>query len=171
MGKLLAAAILGIVFIVVGGIALALGIVQYKNGEDTKSWTATTAQVTSTDIEQNTTTHRDSNGRRSESTTYKPVVRYEYSVDGTTYTSDRVKIGGVNGSQDRASDVIARYPVGDEVTAYVAPGNPESAVLEQGADRTFVYLFGGIGGLFTVVGVIALGAAGMLYRGAVRPAF
>lgn len=171
MGLLLGALMLGVVFVIVGGIALTIGIVQYRDGEDTKSWQATTAQVTATDIEQETETRRDSNGTRRTSTTYTAVVRYEYTVDGTTYDGDRIKIGAGSGSEGRARDVVARYPVGAEVTAYYDPGDPGSAVLEQGADRTGVYLLGGIGGLFTVIGLAALAGAGIFYRRTVRPAF
>jgi hypothetical protein len=171
MGMMLGALVLGVIFVIVGGIALAIGIVQYRDGEDTKSWTATTAQVTSTDIEQKTDTRRDSDGTRRTSTTYTPIVHYEYTVDGTTYDGDRIKIGLGAGSEGSARDIVERYPAGAEVTAYYDPGNPGSAVLEQGADRTGTYLFGGIGGLFTLIGLGALAGAGIFYRKTIRPAF
>jgi hypothetical protein len=167
----LGALVLGVVFVLVGGIALAIGIVQYRDGEDTKSWTATTAQITSTDIEQKTETRRDSDGDRRTSTTYTPIVHYTYSVDGTTYDGARIKMGLSSGGEGRALDIVERYPIGAEVTAYYDPGDPDSAVLEQGADRTGTYLFGGIGGLFTLIGLGALAGAGIFYRKTIRPAF
>ncbi len=37
-------------------------------------------------------------------------------------------------------------------------------MLETGADTSGVYLFGGVGALFTVIGLAALAAAGVLFR-------
>ena len=164
MGLLIGAGLFGAIFALVGGILLAVGVAAYRDGEATKSWSSTTATVLSASIDEHTSTTRDSNGHRDTRTTYTPEVRYEYTIDGTTYQGDRIKVGGYFGSQDRALDIVARFPAGAEVTAFYDPKSPSDAVLEQGAQRTAVYVFGGIGGGFTVLGLGALAFAGAFVR-------
>jgi hypothetical protein len=164
MGVLIGATLFGAIFFLVGGVLFAIGINSYRDGEATKSWTMTTARVLSTSIDENTSNSRDSNGSRRTRTTYEPIVHYEYTVDGTTHEGDHIRAGTYSGSKDRALDIVARYPGGAEVTAFYDPKHPDDAVLEQGADRTGVYLFGGIGGGFAVIGLGALAFAGIFFR-------
>ena len=168
---LIGALVLGTVFFLVGSILAALAVNNYRDGEATKSWTPTTARIISAEVQENIDTVRESNGGRRTRYTYTPIVRYEYDVEGRTYQGHRVKADNYSGSQTGAYNTVNRYPVGAEVTAYVDPANPSQAVLEQGADSTGVYLFGGIGSLFGLVGLGALVFAGSFYRRQRRGAF
>jgi hypothetical protein len=170
MGTLVGALLLGAIFVVVGGILLALGVNNYRDGEATKSWESTSARVLSADVREDVDTKRDSNGRSRTRTTYKPVIRYEYMVDGNSYQGNRIRFGDYQGGEDRAYDAINRYPAGSNVPVYYDPANPGDAVLEQGADQTGVYLFGGIGGGFVIIGLAALALGGIFYRRVTRSA-
>jgi hypothetical protein len=63
-----------------------------------------------------------------------PVVGYQYTVDGQTYTSQTIKAGDqfmnirVSG---QAQATVARYPVGSTVTVYYNPANPSESALER----------------------------------------
>ena len=72
---------------------------------------------------------------RYESESYRPFVRYRYSIDGTEHVGDRVGFM-VWGSSDpgMAEEIVARYPVGATVTAWADPDEPGEAVLTTTAD-------------------------------------
>ena len=59
-----------------------------------------------------------------------PEVSYSYEVDGKTYKSKHISAGGEMGGVT-ASSVLARYPVGSQVTVYYDPKKPKNAVLEK----------------------------------------
>jgi len=64
---------------------------------------------------------------------YLPVIEYEYFVDGRPCRSTQRRISNyVSGTDFDADAVIARYPVGQQVTVFVHPRQPAQAVLEYG---------------------------------------
>ncbi len=141
----------------------AVGYDGYRDGKETESWPATSGRVLSSTIDEDTrTTRRD--GRTRTETTYEPIVRYEYTVAGTTYAGDDVTAGGYGGGLDRAYRMVGRYPAGAATTVYYDPDRPDRAVREPGADVRNVYLFGGGGAVFGVVGLGALGFVGFFAR-------
>jgi hypothetical protein len=63
-----------------------------------------------------------------------PVVVYEYSVNGQSYQSQRIKAGDQFMSiriTGEAQATDARYPVGATVTVYYNPSNPAESALER----------------------------------------
>ncbi len=145
-------------------IMLAMGVEGYRDGKATESWPSTTARILSSEVREDVETSRDSGGMRRTKTTYRPALRYEYAIDGRTYQGYRIKADDYGGSASRAYNAVNRYPVGAEVTVYYDPADPGQAVLEQGADGTAVYLFGGVGVLFSVIGLGALAFVGVSSR-------
>jgi hypothetical protein len=91
------------------------------------------------------------NGR---STYYKPEVKYSYSVNGKTYQCDRIEPGARTSSQylSRAQDVVNRYPVQTQVTAWYWPSNPSNAFLVRKV-VPFLYGWSLFVSLFFVAGV------------------
>jgi len=83
------------------------------------------ATVMDTRIEQRTS--RDSDGRTQ--TTYKPVVKYRYEVNGRSYTAQSVTPIGLSAGRAWAQRIIDRYPKGTTTTAYYNPENPGEAFL------------------------------------------
>jgi hypothetical protein len=64
----------------------------------------------------------------------QPRITYAYSVNGAPFTSQRVSFAG--GYKPKEVDpVVARYPVGSEVTVAHDPQNPAEATLETGANK------------------------------------
>ncbi len=163
-GSLFGALVLGVVFFGLGVIFVAVGIDGYRDGQATKSWPTTTGHVISADVQEKVETRRDMNDRPRTERTYTPAVRYEYTVGAQTYLGHRVKADDYGGGADRAYGIVNRYPAGTTLTVFYDPDDPDQAVLETGADTSGVYLFGGVGALFTVIGLAALAAAGVLFR-------
>ncbi|MGE0384242.1 MAG: DUF3592 domain-containing protein [Gammaproteobacteria bacterium] len=57
-------------------------------------------------------------------------VSYLYRVDGATYESSRLDLNVFsNGDLGGAEDIVARFPVGADVTAWYDPRNPGRATL------------------------------------------
>ncbi len=62
---------------------------------------------------------------------YYPRIRYRYEVRGVAYVSDDLDAGVW--SRPSVETVLARYPAGATVTAYVNPLRPSEAVLQREA--------------------------------------
>ena len=93
-------------------------------------------------------------------TNYRPKFRYRYTVDGRRHTSTRYQYAGDMVVKARAvRPLVARYPVGAVVTAYVDPKNPNEAVLntkppppgQTGMLLAVLWVFGGGTTLFGLV--------------------
>lgn len=73
----------------------------------------------------------DNDGR----TEYRPVVRYQYDVDGETYQSTRVQLDGSDTidteQKQRATRIAAQHTVNGSVTVSYATENPTNAFLSH----------------------------------------
>jgi hypothetical protein len=162
-GGLIVLLVVAVVAIVAGGVMIAIGVDTYRDGKETKSWTATSGEVLSSTVDSETRTVRRNNRKREE-TTYIPIVRYAYTVDGVRYEGDDIRADDHGGDVSRAYDIVRRFPEGAETAVYYDPNDPSRAVLVQGAETGQVYLYGGLGGLFGSVGLGILGLAGFVVR-------
>ncbi len=75
---------------------------------------------------------------------YRPLVRYAYQVDGVEFESSRYAFGmNLLWNRSFSRRVVAEHPVGSSVTARVDPEDPESAVLrvDGSARPRFVLVF------------------------------
>lgn len=60
-------------------------------------------------------------------------VRYRYSVNGTSYTGDRLRAFGLNHfDEQQALQELAPFPIGQKVKVYYDPAKPASSVLIPG---------------------------------------
>lgn len=60
-------------------------------------------------------------------------VRYRYTVDGVTYTGDRLRAFGLTHfDEQQALQEIAPFPAGHKVKVYYDPAKPSSSVLIPG---------------------------------------
>lgn len=100
------------------------------------------AVVVGRDIEEH-----HANGSRGVS--YRPVVRFEYQVDGTTRMGDQVGPLPESRGGHWAWRVLDRYQVGDHVTAWVRDDLVDQAYLERTASPR-PYLLMAFGAAFTV---------------------
>ncbi|MCP4642013.1 MAG: DUF3592 domain-containing protein [bacterium] len=119
---------------------VAIGVASYFGGvhfgriaRESKSWPTVTARITRSEMEESEKA-RKRNNRTVYDRYYKAKIGYEYTVDGQTYTSDRIAVIGAGASKVRrsAETKIQRYPVGKEVNAYYNPEKPSYAILEPG---------------------------------------
>lgn len=84
------------------------------------TWQPVSARILKTDIKA---------VRGDKGTSYTPVVRYRYSVNGAQYQSTQVLPLTISASYAWASKLRDRFQAGQVVTAYVNPSRPASAFL------------------------------------------
>ncbi len=114
--------------LILGGIGYFL----YRRGQQSTSyrqsaqtWPSTSGTVLMSSVQSKRT-------GRSRST--YPVVVYQYTVNGQSYQSQRIKAGEQFMSirvAGEAQATAARYPVGAAVTVYYNPENPAGSALER----------------------------------------
>ncbi|OVE76166.1 hypothetical protein BVX97_01895 [bacterium E08(2017)] len=82
---------------------------------------------------------------------YEPRIKYNYKVQGVTYTSDKVsrKSQGYS-NYGKANRIALKYPVGGKATCYVNPEQPREAILKK--DGPWVMFFVLIPLIFVLVG-------------------
>ena len=70
--------------------------------------------------------------RSSRGTTYSATVRYRYQIGNQTYESGEIRpLSLGSASYSWANEIIARFPVGQHVTAYYNPAAPGQAFLDR----------------------------------------
>ena len=82
--------------------------------------------------------------RDSDGTTYRPLIRYRYTVDGKTYENDRYDfLGGSSSLRGRSKRIVAAHPPGRPTTVYYDPDDPQEAVLTTAVGQMtfFIALF------------------------------
>jgi hypothetical protein len=72
--------------------------------------------------------------------TYRPKLRYTYSVAGKGYLGDRYRYGRWATSAGWAEQIVASHPVGSRVEIHYAPADPSDAVLRVGVEGMDLFL-------------------------------
>ncbi len=104
----------------------------YRDMQAAKAFPRAQGRVRDTQIIDFETRGELKNGRRrGVRTMHRPVVTYEYQVDGKGYVNRRVNFGTDEaGSLGFAQKIVARYPVGKTVEVIYDPKNPQESGLE-----------------------------------------
>lgn len=118
------------------------------------SWPRTQGEVLESRVER-----ERSSSTHGSTITFAPRIRYQYEVQGRSFTSDRIAVGGTldTSSKKRAAERTRRWPVGAKVPVFYNPRDPSEAYLKPDAES--VWLIGAIG---AVVGLVGLGFAGFI---------
>lgn len=116
--------------VMVSGFDLALLVRPiYRASLATATWATTTGSIRDYRID----TVRDSDG-----VAYRPIIRYDYSVQGQDYVGGRITFTSDMGSSSKArvERFRAAYPPGASVNVHYDPRNPSDAVLSLDRDPT-----------------------------------
>jgi len=118
-----------------GLVALLMTIAFYRRAREAQRWPKAVGRVIVSKVENDTDDSSDSRTKRS----YRPVIEFAYSVDGTEYRSRQRQLGvQTGGSESWARTVTAKYPVGRAVEVLYDPANPGTAALENPIGMTFL---------------------------------
>ncbi|HQO58006.1 MAG TPA: DUF3592 domain-containing protein [Candidatus Omnitrophota bacterium] len=139
-------------FAAIGGGIVYLGFMSYVKSRASQSWPTAQGVVVSSEV----AAHRSRSRKGHHRTTYGAKVRYEYTVNGVQYSSDKISFGEYRTHNRGPAQATAdRYPPQVEVVVYYNPDKPEEAVLEPGKRGGIVIIFI-VGGVFGAVGVLGL---------------
>ena len=113
-----------VVALILAGYALNEGM----QGLASEKWPTVKGKVTTSTIK----TVHTKNGQRDEAD-----IKYQYSVDGKSLTSDRIKFGGV--VLRNQNELIAAYKSNKPIEIHYKPGEPSVACLETGYNGVCVW--------------------------------
>jgi hypothetical protein len=113
---------------------LALVVSSLREAAAMRRWPVATGRVLSSKVEAYKADAGAGNfgGPRGRLTLYRPVVTYEYEVDGRRFQGQRIaQSPGINrGVPDDAQTVVARYSGGRTIDVHYNPVRPSECVLE-----------------------------------------
>ncbi|ADD04315.1 DUF3592 family protein [Natrialba magadii ATCC 43099] len=138
-----------LLLLLVGAGVIWLGYSDYTTQEERlENAVEVDAEIVETDVD------RRSSSSGSSGSTYYPVVEFEYSYEESTYTSSNLHASDSrsgHSSRSAAQSIVAEYPEGEQVTAYLDPSEPETAFLET-EESNSPFLWMGVGVLFVLAG-------------------
>ena len=136
-----------LVFLAVGAGLSWWGWTILQNARGSADWPSVEGQITRSQIEHST----DAEGGDS----YSPEVTFVYvAADDRSHEGRTIKFGENSyGSERKAQEILSRYPLGQTVTVFYDPENPDKAVLEPGVSGGS-YIVLGIGVLFVLIALM-----------------
>jgi hypothetical protein len=120
-----------------------------------QQWPSVEGEITSSYVQRDVRAIENS----SKKPTYTPKISYQYTVNGKTYTGEKISFSGGEGGEKKneAQAVVDHYFSGKKIAVYYDPEHPKKAVLETGFRwQTFMPCAAGLG--FLIVGIICLKA-------------
>tara|TARA_B110000495_G_C23035316_1_gene618086 strand:- start:2719 stop:3693 length:975 start_codon:yes stop_codon:yes gene_type:complete len=116
-------------FILIGLLFSILGLMQLDEAIASRSWLSTDGRVLSKSV---AVSHSRDSDNRSQ-TTYKPIVSYQFTVEGKTYHGNRLRISAW-GYQKRsaATAALEKLTSNDQCVVFYAPDNPDRSSLTAG---------------------------------------
>jgi hypothetical protein len=134
------------ILLAVAAMVLLFSAIQWLIGLLTLRWPTTPGIVLDSYIEE---------GNMKGGRGGRPIVEYQYEVNGKTYRNNRIYVGSNTAmSAGGFSDILIqlearRYPAGKQVTVRYDPANPANAILESRAG----FIAPGIGVLLLVIAI------------------
>ena len=111
-----------IVVMVIGAAALLGGVVLLVKGARVRGWPVAPGRITERGVGPSTTTGASRPGRY-----FEPRVRYDYRVEGTSYTGTRISPVTAAYGEQQARRVADKLP--DAVSVRYNPRDPAEAYL------------------------------------------
>lgn len=113
-------AVIGVLFMLVGGATYAVNANSLSNAE------ATEATVLSTSI-------GESDNPDTVGSSYYPQIAYNYTVDGKEYRNSNYRAGSGRRVDSRfwAESIVEEYEEGAAITVYYTPSNPSNSFIKN----------------------------------------
>ena len=145
---------LGSIALVCAPFYVALGLYLTAVVVRSSSWPSTVGTITSSRVVAATF---------GKNTSYRPEVRYRYSVNGTMYENNRVGLLGPGVLGSEVQRVVARYPTGSSVRVFYPPSSPARSALVTGFTRSQLWV-AAASFVFIVVGLLVFPGWKLLRR-------
>lgn len=140
---------LGLSFFIVGLPLLLVGIFSEKRAKTAQAWPSIQGVVLSSKVEQNY-----DNETGSATTSFEPVVEYQYELMGQSLTGKRISYGANSFNYKKAAEIVALYPAGSKVKVYYNPEKVSDCTLETTSRG---------GKVFRIIGFILVPVAFILF--------
>ncbi len=140
---------LAFVFGILGAAFFVIGFSARRKARLSLLWPTANGKVVSTNMAQHVSVDSDTHQR---SVSYQPIVNYEYQIDNTHFSGQRIAFGADSFDYNTAQKVLQRYPIDTDVQVHYDPNDPDSAVLETSASG---------GTLFVAIGITFLAITGI----------
>jgi len=116
---------LGIVLALAGAVFVVVLWTAWQRAEQTRGWTAVPCKVLSSQLKSEQASPHSP-------TKYRVIVRYEYSWQGKTVISERIRrVDGPKSDLDVAEDLREQFTPGQQTTCFVNPADPAFAILRH----------------------------------------
>ena len=167
---------LGFIGLVAAGLLVLVGTFAWIGISDVRHQAVllersveTPATIMSSKVSTQTSTTRTSGGGHSTTTIHIPEVRFTYQFGGRARMGQRVYPTARNGDLAWAKRVVAGFPVGAEVSAWVDPANPdESFLIREFVVSSYAMILAAAVGVAILMAFASL--VGFLYRPVSRAA-
>ncbi len=134
-----------------GAGLLLIGWLQFRKVRASLSWPYTPGRILSAKIDRSTTR---GNPDEADTTSYLPVIQYEYLVDNQRYLGNRIAFVAKSYSrQAQAEEAMMVFQVGASVWVFYDPAKPEKAVLERKASGGTLWMV--LGGAIVLLAIAA----------------
>jgi hypothetical protein len=147
--------VLPIAFLLIGVATVVAFVRMRREAKASAQWPITSGQITTSAVVEEVVEDRDDDRRLRTSTQFRADIGFSYRVGGREYVGTTWKWGmeSLYGYAESAQKVIAKYPLGRQVTVHYDPTQPDHAVLEpENRQGTVVPLV--VGGGFGTAGVL-----------------
>jgi hypothetical protein len=142
-----------------GTLVLLIVVASLREAAAMKRWPIAKGRVLSSKVEEyrELAGAGDYSGSRTRMTLYRPVVLYEYEVDGKRLEGNRItQSSGLNrGIPDFAEKIVQRYSRGTAVEVRYNPKRPRDCVLEPRVPAGWIFAL--------AIALILLGLAVYVY--------
>lgn len=140
--------LLGGFLVLFGAIFFIIGFVSTKRSKTAQSWPTASGTVLNSDVRE----HVDYDSDNGTSTTYEPVVTYQYTIMGQNYIGTRIAYGASRFGRKKAYEISSKYPSGSQVIVHYNPDKVTDATLEVIARGGKAYVIVGI--IVAVIGLV-----------------
>jgi len=146
-------------FMTIGARFIAVGARDVIRAGASTEWPYVTGLVLDSEVERRQHRNGSRHGAGRRSIIYYPKVIYQYSVQGTSYSGDRIEYGTL-GKDNRAhaKRIVDNYPKGKNVRVYYMPRQVTESVLEPGITLSTWFRMG-FGFAFFSFGMLVLYSA------------
>lgn len=110
-------------------VILIMTLIERGRATSSRNWHSTYGVIT----ESYVTSERKEESSKPDDFVYRPVLAYEYVVNGNRYAGSRIYFGALQKDKQRAASEkkLAAYPMGAPVSVFYNPQFPPDAVLER----------------------------------------
>lgn len=134
----------GLIFFLAGSTLFTfMFLIPMWQASQASDWPKTVATITGSRIERFSDSDGDS---------FKPIIEFNYQVEGQAFSNDRYSFNTSSFNRSWAQSVTNRYPEGSQAACFYNPTNPADSVLEIEFGTGF-YLWSLFPMIFVAIGV------------------